>query len=148
MGAKTVVILASISFYPKVIEIAPVLETKGYRVVMPYVARLMRDSGDFRVETYKTWLANPSEGYGAKNGLMLKHFDEVAAGDAVLVVNEEKHGLAGYIGGNVLMEMALAMHLKKPIFVLNRISDRLPVAEEVLGLLPTFLDGDLSRLTL
>ncbi len=64
--------------------------------------------------------------------------------DAILVTNFEKNGLPGYIGGNVLMEMVLAFHYKKPIFIYNNISDDLNFKEEVYALNPIFLDHDLS----
>src|SRR3989344_6762871 len=41
------------------------------------------------------------------------HFEKVEWCEAVVVVNHEKGGVEGYIGGNTLMEMALAFYLKK-----------------------------------
>ena len=47
-----------------------------------------------------------------------KVFALLATCDAVLVLNYEKNGVAGYIGAGVLMEMAVAHSLGKPIFIL------------------------------
>jgi hypothetical protein len=75
---------------------------------------------------------------------MLAHFKKVVESDAILVTNYEKHGLAGYIGGNALMEMTLAFINKKPIFVLNKVDEKLEIKEEVYGLKSIFPNVDLS----
>ena len=74
---------------------------------------------------------------------MKAHFLKVLAADVILVLNYEKNGVPGYIGGNGLMEMMLAFLHKKPIFIYNKISDELNIAEEVYGLNPIFIDQDL-----
>ena len=74
------------------------------------------------------------------------HFKKVLEADVILVTNFEKNGMPGYIGGNVLMEMVLAFHYKKPIFIYNSISEDLGIKEEVYGLNPIFLNGDLNTL--
>jgi hypothetical protein len=70
----------------------------------------------------------------------------VSAGDAILVVNDEKHGIPGYIGSNVLMEMGLAFHLRKTIYVLYPVTKDSPIYEEVQGMDSVILDGDLSNI--
>ena len=65
---------------------------------------------------------------------------------APLVLNFAKNGVDGYIGGNVLMEMGLAFHYKKPIYILNPVSPKLGFLEEVLGLQPVFLNGKLEKI--
>lgn len=64
-----------------------------------------------------------------------EHFGKVEWSDAVVIVNPEKKGVAGYIGGNTLMEMALAFHLGKPIYLTHNVPD-LSYTEEILGMLP------------
>lgn len=59
-------------------------------------------------------------------------------------MNYEKHGKANYIGPNVLMEMAVAFYLNKPIYVLNDTPQDSPLIDEILGLEPIFLNGDIS----
>ncbi len=71
------------------------------------------------------------------------HFDKVEWADAILVVNHNKRGVKGYIGGNTLMEMALAFYLKKPIYLLNEVSGELLYKQEVMGMKPILLIGDL-----
>ncbi len=45
------------------------------------------------------------------------------------------------------MEMGLAFHLQKPIYVLNPITKEMPTYEEVLGMGPIVLDGDIAAIS-
>jgi hypothetical protein len=139
------VICSSAAFYRHVNKLAEELEFAGYEVIVPHTAKKMRESGNYDTASYKTWYDNPDD-FGRKTELVRRHFDEVAAGDMVLVVNDEKHGIKGYIGPNVLMEMGLAFYLRKPIYVLYGIDAEMPVYEEVLGMNSAFLGGDISRI--
>jgi len=119
---KTIVICSSASFYKQVIGVQKQLKDLGFKVVVPLTANKMVKSNDFKVETYKTWMERP-EDYKRKAYLTKKHFKEIEKGDTILVLNYQKNGKNGYIGGAVLMEMALAFYLKKPIYILNQIDD-------------------------
>lgn len=140
---KTITICSSASFYKDVLEIEKQLKGMGFKVKIPTTAQKMQKSGNFTVEYYKTWFKNKKD-YKKKTQLMKEHFKKVIEGDAILVVNKKKNGVAGYIGGNLLMEMALAFHFKKPIYILNEIEDNHPFIEEILGLNPIFFGGDLT----
>lgn len=140
---KTITLCASAAHYRHVIDVEKQLKQLGYRVKVPKTARVMARSGNFDVDQHKTWYQNQAD-YKVKTQLMKHHIAKVIASDAILVVNDEKRAMPGYIGGNVLIEMALAFHYRKPIFILNAISDQLPIAEEVYGMNPMFLDGDLK----
>lgn len=61
------------------------------------------------------------------------HFAKIDWCDAIVVVNSEKRGVLGYIGGNTLMEMAVAFYLKKPIFLTQGIPD-CAYREEIQGM--------------
>ena len=76
---------------------------------------------------------------------VLEHFDKIAWSDAILVANYEKKNIKDYIGGNTLMEMGLAFFLKKKIYLLNQIPE-LPYKEEILGVKPIILNGDLTKI--
>ena len=139
------VICSSAAFYKHVAELARDLEQAGIDVVIPKTARKMIETGNFDVDSYKTWYENDAD-YTKKADLMRGHFDEISAGDAILVVNDEKHGVPGYIGPNVLMEMSLAWYQRKPIYVLNPLPADSPFEEELKGMMPIMLDGDISKL--
>jgi len=70
---------------------------------------------------------------------------KVAWSDAVLVINYDKNGIKGYIGGNTLMEIGLAFFLKKKIYLLNKIPE-LSYKEEILGVKPIIISGDLTKI--
>lgn len=141
---KTITICSSAAFYRHVNELADKLVKLGFKAIVPLTATKMYASGNYDVNDYKTWYENV-EDFSKKAQLMRGHFDEVASGDAILVVNDEKHGVPSYIGPNVLMEMGLAFYLKKSIFVLNSITNDMPLYEEVIGMGSIILDGDLAK---
>ncbi len=142
---KTITVCASASFYKHVLEVEDQLRQLGFNVKIPHVARIMKKTNNFNVGSYKTWFENKKD-YKVKTKLMKLHFKKVIESDAILVLNHERSGMLGYIGGNVLMEMVIAFHHKKPIFIYNEISENLSVKEEVYGLNPFFINGDLALL--
>lgn len=142
---KQIALCASVNFYKHAIQVATELEQMGYKVILPSGAAKMRQSGDFEVKSNKPWYENPADFY-LKADLMHKHFTSIEASDEVLVVNDEKHGLNGYIGPNVIMEMGMAFYLKKPIYILNDVSKDMPTYEEAMGVMPVMLKGRLENL--
>ena len=128
-------------------EVKGELEKQGFTVLVPETAKIMQARNDYEVSHYKTWFAAEDD-YPEKGRLIRTHFKEVAKGDAILVINDEKHGKPNYIGGNVLMEMSLAFWLEKPIFILYDFPEETSYLEELKGMLPTLLHGDLSKLSL
>ncbi|MEK7582890.1 MAG: hypothetical protein AAB483_00575 [Patescibacteria group bacterium] len=77
--------------------------------------------------------------------LIRGYFEKIKNYDALLVVNPEKNGVPGYIGGNTLIEMAFAFVLRKPIYLLHQIP-KMPYTSEIEALMPIVLDGNLSKL--
>ena len=138
-----VVICSSAAFYKQVLEVEQELKKLGFRVTLPLTAGKMKKSGDFNVEHYKTWYKNASD-YKRKAFLTKHHFNKVKKGDIVLVLNYEKNGIAGYIGGAVLAEMLIGLHYGKKIYVLNPIPEGLSYTEELYGALPIILNGKLE----
>lgn len=141
----TVALCSSASFYRELLDVAGCLEKKGYKVIMPAAAGHMRKRGDFNVMHYKTWFKTPAD-FKKKSALIKEHFREIKRSDKVLVLNYEKKGMKGYIGGNVLMEMAVAFFLKKPIYVINPVSKKSNLYEEIMAMQPRFLKRNLNNL--
>jgi len=142
---KTIVICSSASFYKQVVEIRDILKSMGFKVLVPLTAGKMEKAGNFSVDAVKTWFNDPST-YDRKTFLTKHHFNKVAKSDAVLVLNYEKRGVTGYIGGAVLMEMGIGLHFKKKIYILNPVDSKLGYIEEILGMQPIFLNGDLTKI--
>ena len=73
-------------------------------------------------------------------------FKKVAEHDAILILNYEKDGIKGYIGGATLMEIGLAQYLGKRIFLLYpppKIEDQ-KYSVEIQLAKPIILNGDLN----
>jgi len=142
---KSVVICSSAAFYKQVIEARDQLKKMGFRVLVPLTAGKMERTGDFDVAKVKTWYSDPIA-YKRKTFLTKHHFKKIMKGDSILVLNYEKNGKPGYIGGAVLMEMGIGLHFNKKIFILNPIDESVSYKEEILGMLPVILDGNLERM--
>lgn len=69
---------------------------------------------------------------------------KMQGGDAVLVLNFERHGIPNYIGGNTLMEIGFAHVLNQKIFLYNPIPDIPYYKSEIEAVKPVILHGDLS----
>lgn len=74
-----------------------------------------------------------------------EHFAKIDTSDAVLIINEAKNGVAGYIGGNTLLEIGRAYAQGLEIFLLNPVPE-VGYADEIRGMNPIVLDGDLANL--
>lgn len=142
---KSIILCSSISFSKQNWDIKQKLEKTGFKVIIEHTAKAMKRTGNWRGTDYKRWYQDPKL-FREKAKLMKRHFDAIAKGDAILVVNLKKKGIEGYIGGNVLMEMGLAFYLKKTIFLLNPVSKNSPFYEEVMGMMPKVLGGEFSKL--
>ena len=144
MKNKIITLCSSASMYEKLIQMERDLVRLGFKALVPVSARKMEQAGDFSLKGEKAWMKDPSQ-FFQKTALMDAHFKKVEEGDAILVVNLDKGGIKGYIGGNVLMEMMLAYWLKKPIYIWKNIDREHPFYEEILGINPIFLNEDLSN---
>lgn len=141
----TITICSSANFYRQAVDIQAQLNRSGHRVLIPVTAEKMKQTDDYDVSHYKTWHGDADD-YHKKTALMSNHFAEIEKGDAILVLNYEKHGVENYIGGNVLMEMAIAFYLSKPVFILNDIPEESSFLEEIIGLNTIVLHGKAENL--
>jgi hypothetical protein len=75
-------------------------------------------------------------------------FQTVADSDAILVLNYPKNGMDGYVGGATLMEIGLARHFDKKIFLLNDLpsQDQLRYVLEIKITNPVILQGDITKI--
>src|SRR4030042_3361252 len=77
--------------------------------------------------------------------LIRGYFEQIKTGDALLVVNVERKGIKGYIGGNSFFEMGFAFILNKPIYFLHEIPD-VGYLVEIEAMSPIILNGDFSKI--
>ncbi len=140
-----IAVCASASTYDRVIPLSDELRGIGLVVALPATAERMKREGAANVEVITDWNNQP-DGYAYKEKIMRDHFALIAKSDAILVTNFEKNAKPNYIGGNVLMEMTVAFYLKKPIYILNSAPEDSPLIDEIMGVRPTFLHGDITIL--
>lgn len=117
----------------------------GFLTIIPKTAEKMRLTGDYDSNKHRSWNRNPDD-FGIKTRLMRGHLNKIPKGQAALVINDEKHGIKGYIGGNVLIEMGLAFYLNIPIYLMNRYPKNGRLYEEIRTMDPIVLNGDLSKI--
>ena len=138
--SKTIFLCASMAFYKELVDIEKQLVAKGFTVKIPVSAHVMKKANDFEVSHFKDIFSHEQKG-----DFILTNFKEIARGDSILVINNEKKGIRGYIGANVLMEIGLAFYLGKKIFIWNTIEDDAPHKEELLAFNVAFINQDLSK---
>jgi hypothetical protein len=149
-----ITLCGSMAFYTDMTSARDELTASGHEIKIPelaldvpeefgggrevYFGKYIEDNGGMEMfpPQHKIW--------DLKGSAIQDHFEKIGWGDAVLVINNEKRGVEGYIGGNTLIEIGLAFHLKKQIFILNPISSELSYKQEVYGMKPIILDGDLT----
>jgi len=143
-----ITICGSIAFYEHMIRAQQELEQQGHTIKLP-PAEIKDENGNMIPVTqyYTLRKADHTEDWlwERKNEAMHAHFQKVAWSDAILVLNYDKNGIAGYVGANTLLEMGLAMHLGKKIYLLNPIPE-IAYKEEILGMHPFVVHGDLGKI--
>lgn len=85
---KTIFLCASMAFYKELVGIEKQLETKGFKVNIPVSAQIMKKKNDFEVSHFKGVFT-----HGEKAEFIHKNFREIAKGDSILVINNEKMAL-------------------------------------------------------
>lgn len=140
-----IAVCASMAFYKDVITLKSTLEALGHTVLVPDAALKMERDRNFDVKEF--FIKYYGKDFDAQKAKAIKaHFDKITESEAVLIINNTKHGIDGYIGPNVLMEMALAFHYNLKIFVLNQVPQTSPFIEEINAMSPVVLDGKFERI--
>jgi predicted RNA-binding protein with PUA domain len=134
-----IVICGSMTFAKEMVVTEIELQKRGYEVVLPKFTREYTGMDTSEI------VHNESVVNKIKHGLIRYYFEEIKRGDAVLVLNGERHGIKNYIGGNSFLEMGFAHVLNKKIFLLNQIPE-IGYKDEIMAMQPIVLNGDLSEI--
>lgn len=145
-----ITICGSIAFFEDMLVVKAELEKMGHEVNLP-PTEVKNDQGNY-IPVSKYYEIRKSASPAAwvwqvKKEAMLDHFTKIEWADAILVLNIEKKGVAGYVGANTLIEMGLALFLKKSIYLFNQIPD-MDCREEIMSMSPIMIAGNLSRIKL
>lgn len=134
--------LGSMTFAKQMKDTKAALEVLGHEAVVP-------------VDT-EMCIANPTHiddldadyKHCVEKNIMREQFKIVESADAVLVLNYRKNDVEGYVGTSSLMEVGLAHHLGKKIFLLNKVPkpNEARWAHEVRIMQPTTILGDLKKI--
>ena len=73
------------------------------------------------------------------------YFGKIGESNAILVLNLDKNGVKGYVGGSTFLEMGFAHVLWKKIFLLNEIPD-MNYTDEIRAMKPIVLNGKLEEI--
>lgn len=76
--------------------------------------------------------------------IMKNFFKKIEESDAFLICNYPKNGIKGYLGTSVLMEIGVAHHISKRIYLLYDIDKSQNYAVEVSLINPIVLNGNLN----
>ena len=135
-----ILLIGSMAFVKDMVMLAKELKKRGHEASIPKGSEPHLKDMSF-VENLEENLA-----FCIKDNVMKRNFEEVAKNDAVLVVNKKRNGIDGYIGVSALMEMAVAHHTNKKIFLLNPTPHFRDArwAHEVAIMQPIIINGDLS----
>ncbi|HZJ40926.1 MAG TPA: hypothetical protein VFD16_01525 [Candidatus Saccharimonadales bacterium] len=110
-----IVICGSMTAAKEMLGVKTKLENLGHEVILP----------EFTEEYADMETTDKIHSESAKNkveyNLIKGYFDKIKEGDAIFVVNTERKGISGYIGGNSFLEMGFAFVLNKAIYLLNDI---------------------------
>lgn len=130
----TLVMCGSMQFYGVMQQLQEQFAMEGIRTVIPANEDgIINSLSDEEFDRFKRQVSNS---YLRK--IRDKHTK------AVLIVNQEKHGIANYIGANTLVEIGMAFTWGKKIFILNGYYP--PLKDELRAWSCEPLNGNLAKL--
>lgn len=134
-----VFVAASHSYWDRLEPIKKKLEELGHEVMLPSAVddpdlehRKWRESDEAHVQIVRELFEDSEERVGKWC-------------DAFYLVNYDKNGISGYVGGAALIELYIAHRERKKIFIENDVYPG-PMYDEIMGFGPTFIHGDLTKI--
>ena len=149
-SCMNITICGSIALYDEMLDTKKKLEQFGHQVKVPPFEVKDENGNMISVKEFfsrrKSEIDDASWIWDRKEEAMRMHFQKVAWSDAVLILNHDKNNILNYVGANTLLEMGLAFHLNKKLFLLNDIPE-MDYKEEILGMKPIVIHNDLTKIT-
>jgi len=132
-------IIGSMQFTEKMIEARDKLRELGHDAYVTSLADPFVGKTDEEKEVIKI--------HQKKNMDAIREFWRLMqGGDAVLVLNLDKHGIKNYIGGNTLMEIGFAHVLNQKVFLWNPIPEIRYYKTEIEAVKPIILNKDFNKI--
>lgn len=129
-------------FAKEMLETQKILEELGFKVLMPIDTQVCFENPEAKLnESIEHCLS-----YG---DIDKDHFNKISTSDAILVLNYPKNNIKGYVGGATLMEIGIARHLDKKIFLLYDLpsESELRYVLEIKLTSPVILKGEIKKIT-
>lgn len=126
-------------FHREMLDVKNHLEKRGFTVFTP--------SDLDHIEKNESYMETDEERITAKieYDFIREHFKKIEQADAILILNYEKKGIRGYIGGNTFLEMGYAFGLGKKVYLLYPVPE-MDYKTEMHAIQPIIVDGDLSKI--
>jgi hypothetical protein len=132
-----IVICGSMTASKEMLEIEKKLQELNHEVVLPPFTHDYASLGEMDK------MHSESANNKIKHNLVGVYYEEIRNNDAVLVINIERRGIKGYIGGNSFLEIGFAHVLNKPIYFWDEIPE-MNYRDEIEAMQPIIIYGDLS----
>ena len=123
----------------EMVETEKKLKELGHEIVLPdftYDYAVMDSIDKVRTESVRNKV---------EYDLIRSYYQKIKKADVILVVNVERKGIQGYIGGNSFLEMGFVFVLSKPIYLLHQIPD-VGYRDEIEAMKPIVLNGNLQKI--
>ena len=135
-----IIICGSISAAEEILAVKSKLEKMGHEVEIPEGIKneFLRGRTEVSIEE--------KAGDKIKYDLIRGYYNKIKNYDTLLVVNPEKRGVSGYIGGNTFLEMGFAYVLKKKIVCLYSLP-KLSYTDEIMAMQPIIINNDLNKIS-
>lgn len=136
----TITICGSMQFHKEMEEMRKQLLSRGFTVLVP---------ADLdHIENNESYMTNDEDKISTKIefDFIREHFKKIEQADAILILNYEKKGIPGYIGGNTFMEMGYAFGLDKKVYLLYPIPE-MDYKTEMYAIQPIVLDGNVDNIS-
>ena len=133
-----IIICGSISAAAEIVRVQRALEQAGHQVEVPEGVKrteLRRLEGSIEEKA----------DVKIQHDLIRGYYEKMKAYEVVLIVNPELKGIAGYIGGNTLIEMSFALVLNKRLYCLYPLPE-MSYSSELAAMQPIILNGNLEGL--
>lgn len=126
-------------FHQEMMDAEMILEKQGHTVYIP--------SGAYDKSKNEFYAGSEEEKitFKVENDLIREHFRNIDQSEAILVLNYEKKGIQGYVGGNTFLEMGHAFSQGIKIYMLFAIP-QMDYIVEMESMQPIVLDGDLLKI--
>jgi len=133
-------ICGSMTFYREMRVIQSKLNASGHEVTVP-----MGTNEEIPVEARTDLTHEELIDAKIEFDFIRMNFRKIDEADSILILNYEKKGIVGYIGGNTFLEMGYAFGLRKKIFTLHSVPN-LDYSAEMHAMQPVVIDGDLAKI--